>query len=269
MYEQYWGLTELPFENTPDPKFFFRSEKHAEALARLQYLIEEKKPCGVLSGVYGCGKTLVVQSLMQKMEPEGYRFSLVSNPRLDDLGIIRMILYNFTKHEVPASKSDVLIALEQLVNTTAHEGKHSVVIIDEAHAIEDLRIFEELRLLVNIQTANRFLLTLLIVGQPELKPKIEANKQLNQRVSLRFHLDAFQFEDTQHYIYHRLKIAGGNKDDIFNPEALDLVHKASGGIPRWINHYCHLSLLLGFSKGASQITPEIVTEAVQSLAGAI
>src|SRR6185436_18707815 len=98
--------------------------------------------------------------LIQLLGAEGVRFSLVSNPRLDDTGIVRMILYNFTKHDVPASKADALMKLEQLVTAVAHEGKHSVVIIDEAHAIDDPNILEELRLLINFQTQNRFLVTL-------------------------------------------------------------------------------------------------------------
>ena len=121
---------------------------------------------------------------------------------------------------------------------------------------------------MNFQLENRFLLTLLLVGQPELKNRVESNKQLNQRVNLRFHLDAFGLPDTQNYIRHRLSIVGDGKHTIFTPEAIDLIQRHSGGIPRWINNYCHMSLLTAFGKGLHHITPEIVDEAVASLSGA-
>src|SRR5689334_12425728 len=125
VYEKYWGLSELPFENTPDPKFFYESEKHLEALSRLQYLVRTQKACGVLTGVYGCGKTLVLHALMKSVMPEGCRFSTVTNPRLDDLGILRMILHNFNKGEVPQGKADVLMELERTIRQVADDGKHS------------------------------------------------------------------------------------------------------------------------------------------------
>lgn len=268
MYIEHWGLKELPFENTPNPRFFFRSAEHEEALARLQYLLRERKSCGLLTGVYGCGKTLVLQALRKSQEAEGCRFSVVSTPRLDDLGMLRLILYGFGVAEPPAGKADALMALERLLVDGARDGKHSVAVVDEAHSIEDARVFEELRLLLNFQTETRFLLTLLLVGQPELKPLVEANKQLNQRIGMRFHLDAFSLEDTRAYLRHRLQIAGAGTRELFAPKALDAVHQHAGGIPRWINHYAHLSLLLANSKDARVVTPEIVEEAVRSLAGA-
>ena len=268
MYKDFWKLKELPFENTPDPRFFYTSVKHHEALSRLQYLVREKKACGVLTGVYGCGKTLVLQALRKSTEPEGVKFSFVTNPRLDDLGILRLVLRGLTMHEVPAHKADVLMGLQSYIESVAQDGKHSVIVIDEAHAINNDEVFEELRLLMNFQQENRFLLTLLLVGQPELKNRVDANKQLNQRVSLRFHLDAFGLPDTQNYIRHRLSVAGDAQHTVFTPEAIELIQRHSGGIPRWINNYCHMSLLTAFGKGLHHITPEIVDEAVASLSGA-
>ena len=267
MYQDYWGLRELPFENTPDSKFFYSSEEHKEALSRLQYLVSERKACGVLTGVYGCGKTLVMRSLINATQSQGNRYSVVTNPRLDDLGLLRMILAGFTKHDVPAGKADTLMALQNHIEGVAHDGKHSVIVIDEAHAILGEDVFEELRLLMNLQTDTRSLLTLLLVGQPELKPRIETNKQLNQRVSLRYHLDAFSDEDSSAYVRHRLAVAGARAEGPFTPAALAHLHKHSGGIPRWINQYANMSLLNGYGMQARQITPEMVEDAVQSVAG--
>lgn len=267
MYQDYWKLKELPFENTPDPRFFFSSERHQEALSRLQYIVRERKACGVLSGVYGCGKTLILHALRKSTEPEGCRYAVVSNPRLDDLGILRMILRGLVGQDVPSDKADVLMRLQDYIEGVAHDGKHTVVAIDEAHAIISGDVFEELRLLLNLQTETRFLVTLLLVGQPELRPKIESNKQLNQRVNLHFHLDAFSAEDTARYVKHRLATAGDGAGEVFTPEAIALLHRHSGGIPRWLNHFCHMSLLAGYTKGLRSITPDIVEEAVQSVKG--
>ena len=165
MYKEFWRLTAEPFENTPDLRFFFESRNHEEAASRLQYLVGERKACGVLTGVYGCGKTLLLHSLAKTMGAEGNVFSTVTNPRLDELGMIRMILHGFTKAEVPAGKADVLMELEKFISGVAEDGKHSVVIIDEAHAIENDKVFEELRLLLNLQTEQRSLVTLILAGQ--------------------------------------------------------------------------------------------------------
>ncbi|MBI3550344.1 MAG: AAA family ATPase [Elusimicrobia bacterium] len=269
MYQEYWGLSDLPFENTPDPRYFYESEKHLEALSRLQYLVRSRKACGVLTGVYGCGKTLVLHALMKSTEPEGCKFSIVTSPRLNDVGMLRMIYHNFHRGDVPPDKSDVLMKLEDTIRQVADDGKHSVIVIDEAHAIQDENVFEELRLLLNIQTETRFLVTLLLIGQPELKPRVEGNKQLNQRVSLRYHLGPFSLEDASNYIRHRMRVAGEKQPKIFPQATVELIHKQSGGIPRWINQICQMSLLIGMSKNAPSITPEIVQEASQDLVGMI
>lgn len=268
MYTEFWKLREQPFNNTPDPKYFYASEKHQEALSRLQYLVNDKKACGLLTGVYGCGKTLVMHSLKRATEAQGCKYSIVSNPRLDDTGILRFVLRGLTQQEiVPTNKADVLMQLQSNVEKIAHDGKHTVVVIDEAHAIVNEDIFEELRLLMNFQTETQHLLTLLLVGQPELGPRVEMNKQLNQRIAIRYHLDAFSLADTAKYIRHRM-LVGGVADEVFSPEAVDSIQKQSGGIPRWINHFAHMSLLTAFSKGLHRITSEIVDEAAKSISGA-
>ena len=268
MYLQHWKLNELPFENTPNPKFFYSSEAHEEALSRLEYLVSERKACGVLTGVYGCGKTFVLHALIKAVTPQGGRFSVVTNPNLDAAGILRMVLYGFKKTSVPADKTQVLIELQETFTKVADDGKHSIVIIDEAHAIEDQKVFEELRLLLNFQTEDRFLVTLLLVGQPELKALVDANKQLNQRVNLRYHLGPFSVEETGRYVHHRMKIAGcADPGAVFPPSAVEVIHKQSGGIPRWINQVAHMSLLVGFSKSVQSLAPEMIQEAAQDLGG--
>ncbi|MBI4224200.1 MAG: AAA family ATPase [Deltaproteobacteria bacterium] len=144
------------------------------------------------------------------------------------------------------------------------DGKRTVVIIDEAHAIQDMEIFEELRLLLNFQADDRFFLTLLLMGQPELREKIELNKQLAQRIAIGYHLQPLDAAETASYVHFRCTKAGGNPG-IFTPEALVVIHSYSGGIPRRINQICDVSLLTGLEKQVKEITPEIVKAGVASL----
>jgi len=263
MYQKHWNLKKLPFENTPDTEFFFESEKHEEAFSRLAYVMDEKKACAVITGAYGTGKTLILKALEREFKKKGYVFSSVQNPRLDDLGLLKIILHNFTGYNVPKAKEDVLMGIERFLRDTMQDGKHVVVAIDEAQLINDEHVFEELRLLLNFQTETRFLLTLLLSGQPELKEKLDSNKQFSQRITLSYHLKPLDLEETKKYVLHRLEVAGLT-ENIFEKRALELLFERSGGIPRWINNIANMSMLAAYAKGARTITEELVAEGVES-----
>ena len=263
MYQKHWGLKKLPFENTPDTEFFFESEKHEEAFSRLSYVVDEKKSCAVLTGNYGTGKTLVLKALEREFKKKGYVFSFVQNPRLDDLGLLKMILHNFTGYNVPKQKEDVLMGIERFLRDTFQDGKHVVVAIDEAQLINDENVLEELRLLLNFQTETRFLLTLLLSGQPELREKLDSNKQFSQRITLSYRLQPLDFAETRKYVEHRLEVAG-LAENIFDEKAMELLYERSGGIPRWINNIANMSMLTAFSKGEKIITEALVAEGVES-----
>ena len=169
---------------------------------------------------------------------------------------------NLKAIELPQKKTELsadylLEVLGHILENNLRDGKETTIVIDEAHIIQDERIFEELRLLLNFQLRERFLLTLLMLGQPELKQKIEDNKQLEQRIAIKCYLGAFDLEDTKRYIQHRLEVAGQTKE-IFTEEAIKLIYEYSAGIPRRINHLCNICLLSGFAKEVNVIGREIV-----------
>ncbi len=269
MYEEYWGLKDKPFQNTPDPRFLYKSSEHEEALMKMLYTIEEGLGAGMLSGVFGCGKTVIGQALLEKLPSDKYKVAFITNPQVEYVELLRAIVRNLKAVELPAKKTELsadylLEILAKILENNDQDGKETVVVIDEAHIINDERIFEELRLLLNFQKKDKFLLTLLLFGQPELKQKIEDNKQLEQRIAIKSQLEPFNQEDTSKYIIHRINIAGG-ADSIFNKSAFKIIHNRSGGIPRRINRICDLSLLVGMYKNIKSIDTKIVEESLKSL----
>ncbi|MFH1783727.1 MAG: AAA family ATPase [bacterium] len=269
MYEEYWGLKEKPFQNTPDPNFLYKSSEHEEALMKMLYTVEEGLGAGMLTGVFGCGKTVIGQALLEKLPSDKYKLAFITNPQLEYVELLRAIVRNLKVIELPAKRTELsadylLEVLGNILENNNRDGRETVIIIDEAHIIRDERIFEELRLLLNFQKTNKFLLTLLLFGQPELKQKVEDNKQLEQRIAMKSQLAPFNQEDTRNYIAHRLHVAEG-PESLFNDDAFKIIHDRSGGIPRRINRICDLSLLVGMYKSVKSIDDKIVEEGLQSL----
>lgn len=264
MYEAYWELTEKPFENTPDPRFLYHSQQHEEGLSRLLYAVSEGKGAALLTGVFGCGKTLLGRTLFRELDRDIYKTAFIANPYLSYAELLMHIAYNLGARDLPRSRQDVLVnviieRLGEILENNMRDGKKTVVVIDEAHVISDRQVWEELRLLLNFQLENKFLLTLLILGQPELKEIIDSNKQFAQRIAIRFHLGHLTEKETETYIQHRLRVVGQDKS-IFAPATCGLIYKKSGGIPRRINHICDLALFAGFGKNARLINEEIINE---------
>ena len=262
MYLSYWDLREKPFENTSDPRFLCLSEQHKEALTRLQYAVTEYKACALLTGIFGTGKTLLAQALMEGLEKNQFKTAFIFNPQLSPVELLREVIYQLGIHDnVPEQKTDILHCMTDILSDNYSEGRHTMIIVDEAHLIEDRLIFEELRLLLNFQKRDRFLLTLILVGQPELRDKINRMKPFDQRVALRFHLKGLTLEETKTYILYRLSIAGA-KRKIFEEETFGILQEFTGGIPRRINQICDLALLAGYGANAPNITSTIVREVV-------
>lgn len=271
MYEGYWGLNEKPFENTPDPRFIYYSPQYEEALSRLLYVVREGKGAGMLTGIFGCGKTLLARTLLKELDKDMYRTALITNPYLSYEELMMHIVYNLGGKDLPTRKTEVMVnivleRLGEILENNMRDGKKTVVIIDEAHVIKDAGVWEELRLILNFQLEDRFLLTLLLLGQPELKDCLDANKQFFQRIAVRYHLDHLNEEDTKKYILHRLSISGRTKP-IFTEKAHKLIYEKSSGIPRRINHICDLALFSGFGREISTIDEDMIRDASSDLEG--
>jgi general secretion pathway protein A len=267
MYEQYWGLTEKPFENTADPRFLYYAPQHEEAFTRLSYAINEQKGVALLTGIFGCGKTVIAQALINSLNKGRYEIAFIVNPQLSGVELLREIVYDLgIRDNLPTLKTDIMHLLNERLHHNMDNGKNTVVIIDEAHLIEDTLIFEELRLLLNLQYKNKFLLTLILLGQPELKEKINNIKQFQQRISIKYHLTGLNQAETAKYILQRLEVAGLTRQ-IFADQALVSIYNSSGGIPRRINQICDMALLIAMSKNQQLVDEKIIKEVIEDLEG--
>ncbi|MDA3793045.1 MAG: AAA family ATPase [Elusimicrobia bacterium] len=265
MYEKYWGLKEKPFKNTPEPKYLYLSEQHEEALARLKYGVTESLGCVLLSGVFGCGKTLLLRTLFSQLEKGKYKVSFVSNPQMSPEELLKAIVYKLGfEDNIPSTKAELINKIDKAIENNYNDGKETVVIIDEAHVINNEETFEELRMLLNFQKEDKFLITLILSGQPEITKKVNNIKQLAQRVGIKTHIDRMDQSDMENYIRHRLKIAG-REDELFSPEACEAIYNNSGGIPRRVNSICDLSLLTGYTKKTEIIDSDIISGVMDDL----
>jgi len=267
MFEAFYGLKEKPFSKTPDPKYLFLSKSHEEALARLQYAVEEKELI-LLTGEIGCGKTTLTRALMDLLGPE-QRIINIINPRLTALQFLRTIALGMEIdiHTQKANhKADMLDAIYKKVYQDYEAGKSTVIIIDEAQLIPSKDTFEEIRLLTNFQLDHTNLICLVLVGQPDLRKRLnhKSYMPLRQRIGLFFHLGPIGEDEIADYVAFRLKISG-REEMFFTDEALKDLHRYSGGIPRLINGVATSALLDGFSKEERTINASHIRDAAKEL----
>ena len=266
MYEAHWGLSEPPFDNSPNPKFFYLSPEHEEALVRMMYAVRQRKGCAMLTGEYGCGKTTLSRALIQRLEAERFEIGLLTNPSWTAIEFLSEILYQLGVETDAKSKPELLHRLNEVFFANFRAGRDSVVIVDEAQLIDDDALLEELRLLMNFQTDDRFLVTILLIGSPELTQRVRRLKHLDQRIAIRYHLNTLDDRHTANYIAYRLKMAGQTRQ-IFTEDAVKLVFDFTRGTPREINNLCDIALLVGYSKKATEIDEKIVAGAIKDMVG--
>ena len=255
-YTKYWGLRSLPFDNVPDPRFYVSCSQHETAHRWLSYGIQTGKGMLLLTGDIGCGKTLLSRRLILGMPPTRYDVALVANPALSPSELLEEVLSQFGLEPV-RSKAGRLQILNERLELNAQRGIHSVLIVDEAQSIENSKGFEELRLLTNFQLNDRFLMTVVLIGQPELRHRVAGIPQLNQRIAVRAHLGSFTAEETMLYVLSRMR-AATDRTDVFTKEAVAAIYEQSKGIGRLINALCDQCLFAGAMEHAGQVDDRLV-----------
>jgi general secretion pathway protein A len=270
MYTSFFGLGEKPFAITPDPRYLFMSERHAEALAHLLYGINEAGGFIQLTGEVGTGKTTVVRSLLERM-PGHADVAVILNPQLTPVEFVLTIceeLGIFMRDDDASSIKDLVDLLNKRLLESHAKGRRVVVIVDEAQNLTP-ETLEQVRLLTNLETASQKLLQIILIGQPELREvlsRVEL-RQLAQRITGRYHLDPLSRAETAAYVSHRLKVAGSATGEVFSAAALREVHRLSNGIPRIINVICDRALLGAFTQEEHRIGPALVREAAGEVYG--
>lgn len=251
MFEEFFGLSAKPFGKTPDPSFLYESPQHREALARLEYAVEEKE-LALLTGDIGSGKTTLSRALIDRVG-ESRPVVLLINPRLTPMQLLRAIAAGLDI-DPPRMRHDLLDRLHTRLYELYEEKREPVLIIDEAQLIPGKATFDEIRLLTNFQLDDQNLLSVLLVGQPELARRLdrEAYAPLRQRIGMRYSLGPLSPSETVAYVEHRIRTAGGDRNP-FTPEAMEQVHQLSRGIPRLINTLATTALLDAYGEDAESI----------------
>jgi general secretion pathway protein A len=255
-YTKYWRLRAFPFDNVPDPRFYVPCSQHDAAHRWLSYGVQTGKGLILLTGDVGCGKTLLSRRLIVELPSAQYDVALVANPALSSSELLDEVLSQFGLNPVP-SKSGRLQMLNERLQSNAQRGISSVLVVDEAQAIESVKGFETLRLLTNFQLNDRFLLTIVLIGQPELRRRVEGIPQLNQRIAVRAHIGPFTAEETMSYIAGRMG-AATDRTDVFTKEAMTAMYKQSKGIGRLINALCDRCLFAGAIEGVERVDARFV-----------
>lgn len=269
MYQDYYGLTESPFDITPNPRFLFYSAKHREAFNHLLYGIRERKGFVQLTGEVGAGKTTLCRAMLEKLDGH-FSTALILNPVLDANGLMKAIAMEFGLNVTGLDRLEILESINLFLLSLVEQGKDAVLIIDEAQDLTD-ELLEQVRLLSNLETDNRKLLQIVLMGQPELRDRLNNPKlrQLRQRITVRYHLRPLNRHEVSHYIRHRLEVSGAKGGPYFTQPALWRVHGYSGGIPRLVNALCDKALLAGYVKQTERIDWRMVGRAIRELEGNI
>ncbi|MFY9619520.1 MAG: AAA family ATPase [Pyrinomonadaceae bacterium] len=260
MYIEFYGLKELPFALTPDPRFLYFTPSHTEVMANLHYGIESGRGLIVVTGEVGTGKTTLLRWMMQRLD-RTVMVAYIFNPRLSGAEFYQYLatLFNIGEWE---NKSDLLIELGKVLESRHNRGLRTVLVVDEGHGLST-EVLEEIRLLCNFESDTAKHLQIVLTGQPELRDVLNQPnlRQLKQRVALRCEITALpNVEETAQYIASRLKVAGAAKTDIFSPGAVDYIFRCAAGIPRNINNLCDNALLNGFASSATVISRAMIEE---------
>lgn len=267
MYEEFYDLRETPFNLTPDPRFLFYSHRHREAYDHLFYGITQRKGFIQLTGEVGAGKTTLCRALLEGLGDD-FDTALVLNPVMTSIQLLRTVLRELGLNSKGNDRVRLMARLNTYLLEQVGAGRDVVLIIDEAQDLTD-ELLEQVRLLSNLETDQRKLLQIVLMGQPELREKLDQHRlrQLRQRITVRYHLAPLSRHETDFYLQHRLQIAGANGRPTFSPWAVRLIQRYSGGVPRLINAVADKALLCGYVEGRDHLGFWQVRRAIRELEG--
>jgi general secretion pathway protein A len=254
MYLEYYGLSEMPFNITPDPKFLFLSPTHRDAIQHLKYGVEEKKGFIVLIGEVGCGKTTLCRQFLNELHGDDYDTALILNPRITETQLLKAILTELGETAKGRSTNDLVAQVNKVLLERIHAGRNIVLIVDECQNLS-FEVLEQLRLLSNLETDKQKLLQIVLIGQPEFKEILneERLRQLRQRILVNYELKPLDVDQVAHYIHHRITLAGGMGRPCFTNFAVRSICRASRGIPRLVNNLCDKALLAAFVRDSDEV----------------
>ncbi len=267
MYLNFFGLKENPFNVTSDPSFLYLSHTHKEALNHLSYGIDQRKGFVTITGEVGAGKTTLCRSLLNRLD-EKTKTSLIFNSSLPETQLLEAIVNDFGIKPERRSKVVFIRQLNEFLLQQLSFGNNAVLIIDEAQNLRASTL-ETIRMLSNLETEKEKLLQIILVGQPQLRDKLDSPNllQLRQRITVRFHIRALEQDEVLEYVHHRLEVAGSLGRIQFSPESIERLCKYTNGIPRVINIICDKALLLGFIKETTHIGEDIIKQSIAELEG--
>ena len=266
MYEEYYGFNELPFNVTPDPRFLYRSTSHRDALAYITYGVFQRKGFIAVTGEVGVGKTTVVNAFIDLFQPS-LEVAFVFSTKFPFEQLLYLICRDFGLEVEGMNKAQMLIALNRFLIAQYENNRNTVLIIDEAQNLSP-EVLEELRMLSNLETRDKKLIQIMLVGQPELETILNLNemRQLRQRIPGVCKIPMLSREDVDKYIRYRLEVAsGGSGAPAFTEDALEEIYHYSGGTPRLINILCDRVLLLGYVANTRNLNGKIVREGIRDL----
>lgn len=269
VYLEYYGLKEPPFTITPNPRFLFFSGKHREAFNHLLYGIRERKGFVQLTGEVGAGKTTLCRALLEQLG-ENFSTALILNPVLNVDELVKAVAMEFGLVVRGMDRLEIVAVINDFLLRQMADGRETVLIIDEAQDLTD-ELLEQVRLLSNLETDDRKLLQIVLMGQPELRDRLNAHnlRQLRQRITVRYHLKPLKRSEVAQYVQHRLQVSGSQGAPYFTQIALWRIYRYSKGIPRLVNAVCDKALLAGFVEQRDRIDYRIVGRALRELEGNI
>lgn len=273
MYEEHWKLSARPFENRFSSDYYYPSEAHQAALLKLRYAIENRRSVALICGHSGMGKSMLIHQLRSQMPGFVGPIVHVAYPALASDQLIQYIAgqlsSDYAADNSKTSMAAAIQSIEKSLSQTAQEGRHTVLMVDEAEWLEEQGSLETLRLLLNLsiqESQGESAFTVLLSGQPTLMAQMERHPALDQRVAVRCVLNRFLVEETNSYIGHRLRCAGGSVEAIFQNDALDAIHGLCEGVPRRINSLCDLALMVGYAQEHSTIKLDLIENVHRELA---